>query len=214
MIVQKERKQGYGHFHACHQTPNQKDEIERSTRILQSLQDPKIGNHAHASPMSYNTRCKGSKQGSTNCTFLVCHVPTESAGSSIGGGGSTTTSRRVGVAAVPYRACTADTPASRTCRRVVIVVASGLHNLHGKRISKAGWDRDELGANNRTNDQCEEHDKDDKVQNGIADNAALAKLGLLERVDWRANLTTRSKLVRYFDNKRNEQRTLVGARRA
>jgi hypothetical protein len=79
-----------------------------------------------------------------------------------------------------------------------------LHDLQGERSAKACWDRDELGANNRTNDQREEHDKDDKVQNGIADNAALAKLGLLERVDGRADLTTRFKLVRAFDNKRKE----------
>ena len=94
---------------------------------------------------------------------------------------------------MPLRALLAvDTSASCTCRRVVVVVTSGLQNLHGNRVGKTGGDRNELGRNNGTNDQAEEHDENDKVQNGVADNTALAKLGLLERVDGRANLTTRS----------------------
>jgi hypothetical protein len=48
---------------------------------------------------------------------------------------------------------------------------------------------DVLSGNNRTNDQGEEDNEKNKVKNRIADDPALAKLRLLQRVDGRANLT-------------------------
>jgi len=48
----------------------------------------------------------------------------------------------------------------------------------------------ELLDNDRANDQDEEEHKHRKVEDGVADDTALAKLRLLERVDWRTNLTT------------------------
>ena len=91
---------------------------------------------------------------------------------------------------MPLRALSVDASASCTCGRVVVVVTSRLQNLHGERVGKTGWDIDELGSNDGANDQGQEHDEDDKVQDGVANNTALAKLCLLERVDGRANLTT------------------------
>jgi hypothetical protein len=121
--------------------------------------------------------------------FLECHVPTEAASGSIGRG--RTTSRRLGGIALPLRALLAvDTLASCTCRRVVVVIASRLHDFQGERIGKIARNLDELGGNDRANNQTEEYDEDDKVQNGVADNTTLAKLCLLERINRRTDLTT------------------------
>lgn len=185
----KERKQVNGHLHSRRQTPNQKDKMKCSSRILQSLRDPNQVNTFMLRPCCTRQGAKVVNKDQ-RIVLLVCHVSAEAASSCVSGS-SFTSSCRVGIVALPLRAwLVVDTSASCTCRRIVVVVTSGLQDLHGERVGKTGGDRDVLGRDNGANDQAEEHDENDKVQNGVANNATLAQLGLFERVDGRANLTT------------------------
>ena len=83
-----------------------------------------------------------------------------------------------------------DTLARHAGRRVVVVVTSGLQNLHGEGVGETGGNCDVLSSHDGPDDQSKEDDEDDKVQDSIANDTALAKLRLLERVNGRADLAT------------------------
>ncbi len=54
---------------------------------------------------------------------------------------------------------------------------------------------DEPASNNRTNDQGKEDGEQEEVKDSKANDSSLTQFGLLERVDWRTNLTTAMKLA-------------------
>jgi hypothetical protein len=122
----------------------------------------------------------------TKRAFSICHVPAEAASRVIGGRWCVTRVCWVGVT-VPHRTLdTVGATSSDLGAGVVVVEAAGLKYLHGQ----GDIELDVLSGNNRTNDQGEEDNEKNKVKNRIADDPALAKLGLLQRVDGRADLTT------------------------
>lgn len=69
---------------------------------------------------------------------------------------------------------------------VVVVPVGRLLQLHD-----VDREADELGRNNGADDEDEEQHKHAEVHDGVANDAALAQLRLLERVDGRADLTAR-----------------------
>ena len=69
---------------------------------------------------------------------------------------------------------------------IVVAVASGLQELH----RQADIELDLLAGNDGSNDKGEEDNQQYEVQDGVTDYSALAKLGLLQRVDRRTDLTT------------------------
>jgi hypothetical protein len=121
--------------------------------------------------------------------FSVRHVATEATSSFLGGCGI---SRGCGAATIftvtapVWRTDFLNTRASHFRRRVVVAVSSGLEELH--------WDLevqlDLFAGNNRANDDGKEDNQEYKVQDGVADYSALAKLGLFQRVDRWTDLTT------------------------
>lgn len=74
----------------------------------------------------------------------------------------------------------------RRAAGVVVVEASRLQKIHRNR----GQTLDHLASNDGTDDQGHEDDEHEEIQHGKADDSTLAKLRLLERVDWRSDLTT------------------------
>ena len=70
-------------------------------------------------------------------------------------------------------------------RGIVVVPVVRLDQVHGQ-LDAAGID--ELAGDDGTHDEDDEEQKEGEVEDGIADDTALAQLGLLERVDWRADL--------------------------
>ena len=94
----------------------------------------------------------------------------------------------------------AGTPGSRLrCRpsnlavRVVVVPVRRLQQVERNAARKAAA-RAEEGASEEpsydrwTDDEDQEQEEHEEVEDGVADDTALAKLGLLERVDWWADL--------------------------
>jgi len=71
---------------------------------------------------------------------------------------------------------------------VVVVEAGGLEELHGD----GGQAGEELAGDDGADDQGDEDYEHDEVEDGIADYSALAELALLQRVDGRPDLATRS----------------------
>jgi hypothetical protein len=76
---------------------------------------------------------------------------------------------------------------------VIVVPVAGLHEVH-EAISvhalEGSVKKAEVADDSRGDEQNHEENEEGEVEDGVADNAALAKLGLLERVDRRADLAT------------------------
>lgn len=72
-------------------------------------------------------------------------------------------------------------------RSVVVVPVVGLDEVH-RQVDAASIDK--LAGDNRADDEDDEEEEEGEVHDRVADDAALAKLGLLERVDRRADLAT------------------------
>ena len=70
--------------------------------------------------------------------------------------------------------------------RVVVVETSWLDEL----VWNVWQGLEETACDDWTNDQDDEKDEQREEHDGVADNATSSELRLLERVDWRANLTT------------------------
>jgi hypothetical protein len=92
------------------------------------------------------------------------------------------------ISSLIFRTLALDTCACYRGRCVVVVVASGLHDIHGDGI--ADVELKELASDNGANNQAEEDDEHEEVEDRIANDSALAELALLHRVDRRADLTT------------------------
>jgi len=71
---------------------------------------------------------------------------------------------------------------------IVVVEASRLEKIHGNR--RQG--RKELASDNRAHDKSDEYYEDDEIENGVSNHSSLPELALLERVDGRSDLATRS----------------------
>lgn len=98
-----------------------------------------------------------------------------------------------------------------SAHRVVVVPVRRLLQFKGGK----GWYLDELGGDDRADDQDQEQEEHREVEDGVADNAALAKLRLLERVDWRTDLATGRLLANASDyGWSHNRRTLAAARKA
>lgn len=117
--------------------------------------------------------------------LLVCHVPTESTSGIVGRGGTTCVACCIG-GWLPHWTWATDTASSRGVCGVVVAKSSRLHDLHWQ----INFQLDVLAGNDRANNQAQEDDEKEKVQDGITDDTALTKLGLLERVDRGTDLTT------------------------
>lgn len=149
-------------------------------------------NHVHAHAPPFFVQCKMREQTEYHppTVPLECSISPEAASRIIRRRRSAVaTSSRIGPA-LPFRTLHAiDTFASDGSRRVVVIEASRLKESHRDLVLE-GTDIQELAGNDRTDDECQEDDEKHEVENGIADDPALAKLCLLQRVDWRADLTT------------------------
>lgn len=115
--------------------------------------------------------------------FLIRHVATETTSHLIGRLRIIARSVRT---VIEFRARTPDTYSGRGSLGVVVVESSGLQDLHWE-VRKIQL---ELGSsNNGADNQGKEDDKEDKVKDGVADDSSLTKLGLLQRIDRRTDLT-------------------------
>ena len=119
--------------------------------------------------------------------FLIRHVTTETTCSirccSCG------LTARVGIPTITTGkqwAWSLNTLASHFSRSIVVAVACRLEEFQGQ----INLELDLLAGNNRTNNEGEEDNEKHKVQNGVTNYSALAKLGLLQRVDRRTDLAT------------------------
>lgn len=117
--------------------------------------------------------------------FSIRHVAAEAAGRL---GRRRISGARVGVTftAPVRRTWVLNTCASCVSRGVVVAVTGRLEELHGQ----VNVELDLLASNDGADNQSKEDDEDDEIQDGVTDDPALAKLGLLERVDGRTDLTT------------------------
>jgi len=77
--------------------------------------------------------------------------------------------------------------ARRSGDGVVPVEASRLRKLERREL-----ERDVLARHDGTDNERDEEHEERKVEDGVANNAAFAETGLLERVDGRSNLTART----------------------
>jgi hypothetical protein len=124
--------------------------------------------------------------------YLIRHVTTET-------GRRIRRRRGVRVVCCPsissliFRTLALDTCASYRGRCVVVVVAGGLHDVHGDGVTNV--ELEELACDNGSNNQAEEDDEHEKVEDRIADDPALSELGLLHRIDRRTDLTTEALLA-------------------
>ena len=127
------------------------------------------------------------EQNDSQRLLLVCHVPAESTSGIVGRSGGTTTSSSCVHIVVPHRARSfINTLASRSVGSVVVAEACRLQDLHWQ----CHGELDVLSGDDRTHDQSQEDDEQDKVEDGVAHDTTLAKLCLLERVDGRTDLAT------------------------
>jgi hypothetical protein len=127
-------------------------------------------------------------------SLLVRHVPSEtirgvgSRSSATTATSSTSTTAKASLALV-FRTFFSRSKASSggSCVGVVVVVASGLENLHRQFWQSAQCEL--LSDNDWTDNQGQEDNKEHKVEDRITDNSALAQLCLLQRVYRRADLS-------------------------
>ena len=70
-------------------------------------------------------------------------------------------------------------------RSVVVAVPGGLKELH----RQVDVELDLLASDDGADNESKEDDQENEVEDGVTDYPALAKLGLLERVDRRTDLT-------------------------
>jgi hypothetical protein len=85
------------------------------------------------------------------------------------------------------------TTASLGAGSVVVVPVAGLHEVHelvAVQTLEGGVEETEVANDSRGNQENHEEDEEGEVKNGEANDATLAQLGLLERVDRRADLAT------------------------
>jgi hypothetical protein len=76
---------------------------------------------------------------------------------------------------------------------VVVVPVAGLHEvleLAAVQTLEGGVEKAEVADDSRCNQEDHEEDEEGEVKNGEANHTALAQLGLLKRVDRRADLAT------------------------
>lgn len=74
---------------------------------------------------------------------------------------------------------------------IVFARVQGLQELHGE-VRKADA---QIASDKWCNEKDEEQDQHCEIENGKTNHPSLAKLGLLERVDWRTDLSTKPKLI-------------------
>jgi len=85
---------------------------------------------------------------------------------------------------------------------VVVVPVTGLHEVHevtAVKLLEGVVKKTQVADDSRCNEQDHEEDEESEVKDCVADDATLAKLGLLERVDRRADLTTEENVSKRHD---------------
>jgi hypothetical protein len=181
-LVQKERKEAEG---SIRPTAQRLKTNEMLGWILQSLW------HQTMLPFNHRSCCTMQNTKPLNkhprILLLVRNVSAEATSRIVSRLSTASAARRV-EAAVPFRTLV-EALASDFGRRVVVVVAHRLENLHGDLVFER-TDVEELSSNDRANDERQEDHQEDKVENGVTDHSALAKLRLLQRVDRGTDLTT------------------------
>jgi hypothetical protein len=156
--------------------------------ILQSLWE-QASHHAMFRPCY--TKQAAATAAANRRNLLIRHVAAEEAASrfvrrrSIRWCGVLTTT--ISITAPVWRASVMDTYSSGRVGCVVVAEAGRLHDFKWHVFK---LEVNEIASNDGADDQSEEDDKEYKVQNGVSHNSSLAKLGLLERVDRRTDLTT------------------------
>lgn len=82
--------------------------------------------------------------------------------------------------------------------RVVVVPVVGLHEVHeavALHALESGLEQAEVADDGGGDEEHHKEDEEGEVEDGVADDAALAQLGLLEGVDRRADLAAVELLV-------------------
>lgn len=77
---------------------------------------------------------------------------------------------------------------------IIVVLASRLIEIHWNAVGQA-IAQNHFANNKRANQQCKEYDEEDEVYDSISPNTSLAQFGLLQRVNWRTNLSTVTRLA-------------------
>jgi hypothetical protein len=96
---------------------------------------------------------------------------------------------------------------------VVVVPVAGLHEVHeaaSVQVLEGRVKQAEVADDSRGDEQDHEEEEEGEVEDGVADNATLAKLGLLERVDRRADLATVEVVSGELEDERERERTYLG----
>ena len=73
--------------------------------------------------------------------------------------------------------------------RIIVVLVDRLEELHWDVFLQARG-QNLRASNNRTRKESDEEDEQHKVEHSISPHASLSELGLLQRVDWRSDLST------------------------
>lgn len=185
--VQKERKTG--RLEHLTPPPNARENESDDEADYYNHYGTNPSRHAACFRLCCTMRCIEATNSSN--VLLVCHVTAETTRRCPGRRSRSIVGRSVSVVrgTVPLGARALKTPSSARGLGVVVVETSRLENFHGQ----AGEIELELrSSHDWANNQDEEDDKEEKVEDGIANDPTLAELGLLERIDWRSDLTAAS----------------------
>jgi hypothetical protein len=166
--------------------PTQHQEKQKGCTIRQPRSYSQVirdsGRHAHAPTILYNAYANASEPVIPvllKIVILKCHEPSQHFCSI-----SRCRFSRI-VARAARASNTIDTATGDRGLGIVVIQTSGLNEIHRDFEVKL----EVLACDNGTSNEGHEDDQDDEVENGITNHSALAKLGLLQGIDRRTDLT-------------------------